>query len=96
MSVARRRELIGPEHPHLPVVQQCELISISRSAFSYTAVGENSLNLTLMRLIDEQFMDTPFYDTRQMARQRLAAVYPTPRVSGPHSEHTVFPYLCAI
>jgi len=26
------------------------------------------LNLTLMRLIDEQFMETPFYGARQMAR----------------------------
>jgi putative transposase len=68
MSVARRRELIALEHPRLPVVRQCELVSISRSAFYYTPVGESPLNLTLMRLIDEQFMETPFYGTRQMAR----------------------------
>jgi putative transposase len=68
MSVARRRELIAPEHPQLPVVRQCELVSISRSAFYYTPVGESPLNLTLMRLIDEQFMETPFYGTRQLAR----------------------------
>jgi putative transposase len=68
MSVARRRDLIAPEHPHLPVVRQCELVSISRSAFYYAPVGESLLNLTLMRLIDEQFMETPFYGTRQMAR----------------------------
>jgi putative transposase len=68
MSVARRRELIALGHPRLPVVRQCELVSISRSAFYYTPVGESPLNLTLMRLIDEQFMETPFYGTRQMAR----------------------------
>jgi putative transposase len=27
------------------------------------------LNLVLMRLIDEQFLETPFYGARQMARQ---------------------------
>jgi putative transposase len=68
MSVARRRDLIAPEHPDLPVIRQCELVSISRSAFYYTPVGESPLNLALMRLIDEQFMETPFYGTRQMAR----------------------------
>jgi putative transposase len=68
MSVARRRELIAPEHPRLPVVRQCELVSISRSAFYNTPVEESPLNLTLMRLIDEQFMETPFYGTRQLAR----------------------------
>ena len=30
--------------------------------------GENPLNLTLMRVIDEQFMETPWYGSRQMAR----------------------------
>lgn len=31
--------------------------------------GESALNLGLMRLIDEQFMETPFYCSRQMMRQ---------------------------
>ena len=30
--------------------------------------GECPLNLLLMRLIDEQFMETPYYGSRQMAR----------------------------
>jgi putative transposase len=68
MSVARRHDLIAPEHPRLSVVRQCELISISRSGFYYTAVGESPFNLTLMQLVDEQFMETPFYGARQMAR----------------------------
>ena len=68
MSVARRHDLIAPEHPHLSIVRQCELVLISRSGFYYAPVGESALNLTLMRLIDEQFMETPFYGARQMAR----------------------------
>jgi putative transposase len=68
MSVARRHDLIAPEHPHLSVVRQCELISVSRSGFYDTPVGESPFNLTLMRLIDEPFMETPFYGARQMAR----------------------------
>jgi putative transposase len=67
MSVARRRELVAPDHV-LPVVRQCQLLSISRSGFYYVPCGESAGNLGLMRLIDEQFMQTPFYGSRQMMR----------------------------
>jgi putative transposase len=68
MSVDRRRLMIDPVHPHLSIVRQCALVSISRSAFYYEPTGETPLNLALMRLIDEQFLETPFYGARQMAR----------------------------
>lgn len=55
MSVARRRQMIEPEHPRLSIVRQCELVSISRSAYYGPVRGEGPLNLALMRLIDEQF-----------------------------------------
>ena len=47
---------------------QCELVSISRSAFYGPVKGESALNLELMRLIDAQFLETPWYGSRQMAR----------------------------
>jgi putative transposase len=68
MSIERRRQMIEPEHPRLSVVRQCELVSISRSGFYYRPAGETPLNLALMRLIDEQFLQTPWYGARQMAR----------------------------
>jgi putative transposase len=68
MSVDRRRLMIDPAHLHLSIVRQCGLVSISRSAFYYEPTGETPLNLALMRLIDEQFLETPFYGARQMAR----------------------------
>ena len=68
MSVARRREMIEPRHPALPVSRQCALVGISRSAFYGPAKGESPLNLALMRLIDAQFLETPWYGSRQMAR----------------------------
>jgi len=43
-------------------------VSISRSGFYYQPSGESELNLTLMRLIDEQHMRTPYYGARQMVR----------------------------
>jgi putative transposase len=68
MSVERRRQMIEPEHRRLSVVRQCELVSISRSGFYYRPAGETPLNLALMRLIDVQFLETPWYGSRQMAR----------------------------
>lgn len=60
--------MIDPKHPTLSVKRQCQLVSISRSCFYGGRQGESALNLALMRLIDEQFMETPFYGSRQMAR----------------------------
>lgn len=72
MSHGRRTDMIEPKHPELSIVRQCELVSISRSSFYFAnsggGKGESPLNLKLMRLIDEQFMETPYYGSRQMTR----------------------------
>ena len=60
--------MIDPANDNLSVTAQCRLLSLSRSSVYYRPKGENALNLTLMRLIDEQFLKTPFYGSRQMAR----------------------------
>jgi putative transposase len=60
--------MVEPNHPGLSITEQCGLLRMSRSSWYYESQGENPLNLTLMRLIDEQFLDTPYYGARQMAR----------------------------
>ena len=60
--------MIESDHPRLSIKRQCELVSISRSSHYYTPQGESPLNLQLMRLIDEQYLLTPWYGARQMAR----------------------------
>ena len=60
--------MIDPGHPRLSIVRQCELASISRSSFYRGPTAENEATLRLMRLIDEQFLETPWYGSRQMAR----------------------------
>jgi len=52
----------------LSITKQCHLLSISRNSVYYTPTGENPLNLKLMELIDEAFVDSPWYGSRQMAR----------------------------
>ena len=68
MSHARRKALVQPDHPDLSVVKQCKLLSVTRSTYYYRTSGESDLNLELMRLIDEQYLKTPFYGHRQMTR----------------------------
>ena len=57
-----------PGHPRLSIVRQCELASISRSTFYRKPMAQNEATLRLMRLIDEQFLETPWYGSRQMVR----------------------------
>ena len=68
MSTDRRRQLIDSGHLGLSIVRQCELVSVSRSTFYREPAPETALNLMLMRLVDEQFLETPWYGSRQMAR----------------------------
>jgi putative transposase len=60
--------LIDSGHLGLSIVRQCELVSVSRSTFYREPAPETALNLTLMRLVDEQFLETPWYGSRQMMR----------------------------
>ena len=59
---------IEQSHPRLSLRRQCRLLSLSRSVLYYAPAGENALNLKLMVLIDRQFLETPWYGSRQMAR----------------------------
>ena len=52
----------------MSIVRQCEWVSISRSSWYYEAKSESAFNLQLMRFIDEQYLKTPWYGSRQMVR----------------------------
>lgn len=58
--------MIEPANTDLSIGKQCKLLSISRSSFYYEPKGESNMNLDLMRVIDKQFPETPFYGVRQM------------------------------
>jgi putative transposase len=68
MSLDRRRSRIEPAHPRLSISRQCRLLSIARSSYYRAPAGESEANLALMRQIDTQFLETPWYGSRQMAR----------------------------
>jgi len=58
--------LIEPKHLDLSIRQQCELVDLPRSSYYYEAQEETPFNLELMRLIDEQYIRTPFYGVPRM------------------------------
>lgn len=58
--------MIENGHTKLSVSRQCELLEISRSSLYYNAVEEGIANLSIMRLLDEQYMRTPFYGYRKL------------------------------
>lgn len=60
--------MIEPDHAGLSVVRQCTLVSLGRSTFYRAPAAETAANLALMRLLDAQFLETPWYGSRQMVR----------------------------
>ena len=66
MSRERRREMVDRQHPVLSTVRQCALIGISRSSVYYRPRVSSQKDLEAMKLIDQQYLVTPFYGSRRM------------------------------
>jgi len=66
LPLAVKRAQIEPEHPQISLSRQCELLGLARSSWYYQPAQESPQNERLMRLIDEQFTQTPFYGIRRM------------------------------
>jgi len=60
--------MIDSGHRELSISRQCHLLDISSSSFYYTPKPMKPEDLEMMRLIDEQYLKTPFYGSRAMAR----------------------------
>jgi putative transposase len=71
--------LIDPGHGDLTIKRQCELIGLCRSSYYYEAQDETPFNLELMRLIDEQYIRTPFYGVPRMTEWLKRSGYPVNR-----------------
>lgn len=65
-SIDQKRQLIESAHSSISIQRQCELIGLSRASLYYEPQKESPENLSLMRLIDEQFTRVPFYGVRRM------------------------------
>ena len=58
--------LIDPDHESLSIRRQCEVLDLPRSTLYYRPATETAENLHLMRLLDEQYLKTPFFGSRKM------------------------------
>ncbi|MBS3822108.1 MAG: IS3 family transposase, partial [Phycisphaerae bacterium] len=65
-TIERKRAMIDPADTQIPIRRQCELLGLHRSTLYYQPRGEDAFNERLMRLIDEQYVQTPFYGVEQM------------------------------
>jgi putative transposase len=53
-------------------MRQCELLELARSSFYYQPQPETAQNQRLMKMIDRQFTETPFYRVRRMTAWLLS------------------------
>lgn len=58
--------MIDKGHAQLSITKQCQLLDVSRSGLYYKATGTSSLNLELMRLMDEHYLEHPYKGARRM------------------------------
>jgi len=79
MSKDRRQMCIEKENTRISVRRQCKLLSLVRSNLYYQPKGESTQNLRLMKIIDKQFLETPWYGARQMARHMQRQGHPCGR-----------------
>ncbi len=66
LTVEQKRKAIEPNHKKIPIYRQCELLGLNRSSLYYKPSDETEYNEQLMKLIDEQYIETPFYGIDKM------------------------------
>jgi hypothetical protein len=65
-SAEARRSLLDPEHEHISVRRQCELLGLPRSTVYYAPVPESNENLSLMKVIDAVYLENPSFGSRSI------------------------------
>jgi putative transposase len=63
----------------LSIRRQCTLLGLNRSTYYYEPAHETVENLQLMRMIDAQYLRTPFYGSRKMTCSLREQGYPVNR-----------------
>ena len=66
LTLEQKRRAVEPNHKKIPICRQCELLGLNRSSLYYKPSGETEYNEQLMRLLDEQYIVTPFYGIAKM------------------------------
>lgn len=67
--------MIDPSYKLLSIRAQCDLLEINRSLYYYIPVGESQENLSIMRVLDEQYFKTPYYGAQRLTALLIALGY---------------------
>lgn len=68
--------MIEPEHATLSIRSQCSLLGLCRASYYYQEEEKISeTDIELMRLIDQEYLDHPFYGSRRMTEMLKAQGY---------------------
>ena len=68
MTLDEKRRAIDSKQRRIPVYRQCELLNLNRSSLYYKPCRDTTYNEKLMRIIDEQYVKTPFYGVEKTTR----------------------------
>ncbi len=66
LTVEQKRMAIEQDNRQIPIYRQCELLGLNRSSLYYTPCRDTEYNEQLMKLIDEQYIQAPFYGIDRM------------------------------
>ena len=93
--VSERKQMIEADKKLLSKTKQCRLLGIHRSGLYYKPLSESEENIKLMRLMDEQYMRTPFYGICRMQAWLKAQGYDVnrkrvKRLMGVMGWHTIY------
>jgi putative transposase len=72
----QKQGLIETQNDEVSIKRQCELIGLPRSSYYYQPAKESSLNLELMRIIDETYTERPFYGVPRITHTLMQMGYP--------------------
>lgn len=75
IDLESKRHLIDPNYRQLSITRQCEILNLHKSSYYYTPCQESTENLQIMRIMDEQYLKTPFYGVRRMHHHVLKQGY---------------------
>jgi putative transposase len=62
----QRKQLVDKGYRRLSITKQCALLELNRSSLYYQPVAETAENLAIMRQLDQQYLDTPFYGVERL------------------------------
>jgi len=66
LTIEQKRKAIESGYKKIPIYRQCELLGLNRGSLYYRRSGETLYNEKLMRLLDKQYIETPFYGIDKM------------------------------